>query len=460
MPREPGSTSGSPAGTTGWSDRGSTGPRRHALRRLWLGAAGRDPWHEGSAARSLRASLSLIAAITLTALLTALAGLVLVLDVVLPSVGPGAGQSSNEVTAVRVLLLVDVLACAVVMSLVVRERARLAVLGDHLALERARAEETHHGVVLQAEHMRVVLGVAERLSGQVSVADVAAVVTRAAREITGAPDAILWVSDPSQGLTRVGARTSRPVAAPSLKEAPGTAGPVRRGNGWAVPLVASGETVGVLEMPGIAAPPRPVETVVEALAAHAAGAVEATNRYAMLRKASFTDPLTGLPNRGALDLTLGTECDRAARTGGDLAVVMVDVDHFKAYNDRYGHPDGDMALAGVARVLQTGLRRKGDTAYRYGGEEFLLVLPGADAASGLAVAERLKQAVAEAADSGRMAYPVTASFGVAARTERRTSAAQLIAAADDALYRAKHRGRDRVEVAPDDERPDAGVRPA
>jgi diguanylate cyclase (GGDEF)-like protein len=410
-------------------------PRASRWRQWRLGAAGRDPWSEANAAVSLRRSLSFVTVGTVTAMLAGIAGLVITLDVVVPALTP-AGHTSWAVAAVQVLLGVDGLAFALVLTMLVRERLRLAVLGSHLATERAREEANRHGVALQGEHMRVVLGVAERLAGSVSVEDISAVVTAAAKEITGALGATLWLMEPGGGLV------------PAVHGAAGRP-PVRHdpdGKGWAISLVASGEVVGVLEIAGIRRPPTAVATVVEALATHTAGAVEVTRRYAKLREASFIDPLTGLPNRGALDLALLTECERANRTGSDLAVVMVDIDHFKTYNDLHGHPEGDAALRAVARVLAKGLRRRGDGAYRYGGEEFAIVLPGTDGESGVAVAERLRQGVAEAADTGAIEFPVTASFGVAARAPSRRAPAELLRAADAALYLAKQAGRDRVEL--------------
>jgi diguanylate cyclase (GGDEF)-like protein len=423
-----------------------------AFRRFWLGAAGRDPWHETVAAQSLRRSLLLVAVGTVVALLAGIAGLVVTLDIVIPSVVP-AGHVPAGITVVRVLLVLDGVVCVLVIALLVRERGRLAVLGTLLRAERERAEASKTGVALQAEHMSVVLGVGERLAGSVSMEDISAVVVGAACAITGAPAAsLLLMNDTGTLVPATGDVLDEPVR-PAEEPQANTLG-------WSVSLIASGEVVGVLELAGIRRPPPAVATVVEALAAHAAGAVEVTRRYAKLRQASFTDPLTGVPNRGALDLALQSECERALRANDELAVVMIDIDHFKRYNDTYGHQEGDAALRSVARVLAKALRRRGDGVYRYGGEEFVIVLPGTDGSSGVAVAERMRAAVGEACDAGALTNPVSASFGVAATSLRLHGPSELLRAADAALYRAKQAGRDRVVLWPDEADPRGDLVPS
>ena len=149
-----------------------------------------------------------------------------------------------------------------------------------------------------------------------------------------------------------------------------------------------------------------------------------------------TDALTGLLNRRAWDEALPIALRHAERLGHPLAVVFTDVDHFKAYNDAHGHPAGDLALRELGARWSVHVRDI-DMLARIGGEEFALLLPGCDARAALAVAERLR------AD---MPAGLTASAGVAAWREPQ-SAAELVAAADRALYRAKHAGRDRSCLA-------------
>ena len=172
-----------------------------------------------------------------------------------------------------------------------------------------------------------------------------------------------------------------------------------------------------------------------------------------LEHLSRVDALTGLGNRRAFDEALLAELARAQRSGGALSLVMIDVDHFKTFNDRHGHLAGDEALADVARVLsETG--RAEDLACRVGGEEFALLLPGAGEASAGEVAERMRRGVE--AHPGRFG-PVTVSLGVAAwDAGRHRDGAGLRAAADARLYAAKAGGRNRVVAlaVPEERQPD------
>jgi diguanylate cyclase (GGDEF)-like protein len=169
-----------------------------------------------------------------------------------------------------------------------------------------------------------------------------------------------------------------------------------------------------------------------------------------LQALSTTDPLTGIPNRRALDDRLENEIERSKRYGAPLAVVMIDLDRFKRLNDRHGHAAGDAMLREVARLLDAE-KRRGDTIARYGGEEFVALLPHADASAAQAWAERARARLATTAiEMGGTLLRTTASFGVAA-SERHGPAATssaLLEAADQALYQAKERGRNRVVVAP------------
>jgi diguanylate cyclase (GGDEF)-like protein/PAS domain S-box-containing protein len=160
-----------------------------------------------------------------------------------------------------------------------------------------------------------------------------------------------------------------------------------------------------------------------------------------LQEMAVTDDLTGLRNRIALRQKLTEECQRAKRYHLPLALVMLDVDHFKSFNDTFGHPAGDDVLRLVSKLLQE-TARTSDIVSRYGGEEIAILLPSTYLEGAAALAERFRQAIENANWERR---PVTASFGVAAWAETMTIPDQLIAAADQALYRAKERGRNRVE---------------
>lgn len=185
-------------------------------------------------------------------------------------------------------------------------------------------------------------------------------------------------------------------------------------------------------------------------------ALERSLRYALklgetleaLRQLATRDPLTGLLNRREFDRVLAEESERARRFGTAVALVLVDLDHFKRVNDRHGHPAGDAVLCEVASRLQAQVRNV-DRVMRLGGEEFALVLVQTARAAAVAVAERVVAAIRNdpVAAGGERRLAVTASAGVAALPEDATTSADLIAAADRALYAAKTAGRDRVVAA-------------
>lgn len=179
-------------------------------------------------------------------------------------------------------------------------------------------------------------------------------------------------------------------------------------------------------------------------------ALEAANEK--LRELSRTDPLTGLANRRVFEETLKREFSRARRHKRPLALLMLDVDRFKRFNDTYGHPAGDACLAQVAQVLKEALVRPSDLVARYGGEEFAIVLPETPPHGAKTVSREILDGVR------RLAIPhrelpwgvVTVSIGVAACLERfPETPGALVELADQALYRAKEDGRNRMVVVVD-----------
>lgn len=163
-----------------------------------------------------------------------------------------------------------------------------------------------------------------------------------------------------------------------------------------------------------------------------------------------TDGLTGLGNRRAMETEIEREWKRAIRSSSPIALLMIDVDHFKLFNDRYGHPEGDAVLAAVATCLQHNVLRPADTVSRYGGEEFVGLLPDTDAAGAMAAAERIRAGI-QALQIPHAAAPrgyVSISIGVAvAYPVFEQSEAGLLKTADLALYEAKNAGRNRVHFA-------------
>jgi diguanylate cyclase (GGDEF)-like protein len=170
-------------------------------------------------------------------------------------------------------------------------------------------------------------------------------------------------------------------------------------------------------------------------------------RHAQADAAAKRDGLTGLANRHHLDEALHELWSAPEAKGSPVSVVIADIDHFKHLNDRYGHGVGDLCLKRVAAILTAELRGTADHAVRYGGEEFLLLLPGMSMVDAMRVAERTRRAIENAAipnEGCGLREIVTASFGVASSTPVELTASELIAAADSALYAAKRKGRNQV----------------
>jgi diguanylate cyclase (GGDEF)-like protein len=164
-----------------------------------------------------------------------------------------------------------------------------------------------------------------------------------------------------------------------------------------------------------------------------------------LEELATTDALTGLKNRRKFDSAIEAEWRRAARHGTPLALLMIDADHFKSYNDSHGHQAGDQVLVGVAICISDSVRRAGDCVARYGGEEFAVLLPGLGSDDALLVAEKIRLKVQQWSDDPTV---TTVSIGVASLTPSASMEwSVLVKAADEALYAAKAGGRNRSVLA-------------
>jgi len=216
-----------------------------------------------------------------------------------------------------------------------------------------------------------------------------------------------------------------------------------------LPLSAGRETFGTLVLLGERFEEEDRIAAVS-LAGHAAVALENARLHRMVERQALVDGLTGLANRRHLDQELVANLARAERAAGSFALVLADLDDFKTVNDRYGHACGDTVLREFAALMNE-VVREGDTAGRWGGEEFALLLPDTGTAGAQRVAERLRRALEEQVILSPEGEPlrVTASMGVAAYPQcaERTV---LVGAADEALYRAKRTGKNRVVTARDD----------
>lgn len=232
-------------------------------------------------------------------------------------------------------------------------------------------------------------------------------------------------------------------------------GEIRPQCAMCVPMMAHGEAIGLLYLDrrsGQTAQPshwsEPEQRLARTLAEHAALALANLKLREILRSQSVRDPLTGLYNRRYMEESLELELRRAVRKKCSLGVMMLDVDHFKRFNDRFGHEAGDSVLQALANLFRTQLRG-GDVACRYGGEEFTMILPEASLEATRLRAEQLREAAKAAISQfrGGSLDQVTLSVGVASFPDKGTTVEALLRAADAALYRAKEQGRDRVVVA-------------
>jgi len=217
-----------------------------------------------------------------------------------------------------------------------------------------------------------------------------------------------------------------------------------------IPLSTPGDKLGWLYLSSPGLGPLPKLKVAVAAADHLALALANLKLRESLRDLSVRDPLTGLFNRRYLSESLGREMTRCARRDLPMAVLAFDLDHFKAFNDNYGHAAGDAILHSFGRVLQA-LSRNEDIACRQGGEEFVLIMPEMDRLGAMRrAAEVMRQlATMEVQHEGRVLPKLTTSIGLALFPAHGEKPAELLASADAALYEAKARGRNRVEVAPD-----------
>jgi diguanylate cyclase (GGDEF)-like protein len=253
-----------------------------------------------------------------------------------------------------------------------------------------------------------------------------------------------------EGVAGEAARSSEVVvASPQLP--PAAAEPVAAGaSSVALPVRSGARPFGVLALygiPGGRALSRSEVEALHSLASQAATAIENTFLYEEAARLSITDGLTGLWNRRQFDLRAVGEVQRAVRFSESFGVVMVDLDRFKAINDTHGHQTGDAVLVELARRL-TEATRDVDLVARFGGEEFILLLPNTTSAGARTVGEKVRERIGdEPFMVDDLALDVTVSVGVASYPEHGSTVKELVAAADGALYRAKAGGRDRVEAS-------------
>ena len=220
-----------------------------------------------------------------------------------------------------------------------------------------------------------------------------------------------------------------------------------------VPLRVQSRIVGILYLDDFV--PREFDRermkLLSVLGTFAAMAVENAQLHARTRQMAITDSLTGLYNHRHFQQVFSRELSRARRYDNTLAIIMIDVDDFKKFNDTYGHPHGDKVLAALGDLLTEALRSS-DLAFRYGGEEFVVLLPETDLTSALQAAERLRELVERksvAILKGISPHGVTVSGGVAAFPRDGVNRSELLKNVDDLLYRAKECGKNRINYRED-----------
>ncbi len=225
-----------------------------------------------------------------------------------------------------------------------------------------------------------------------------------------------------------------------------------------VPMISQGELIGLLHLcrarnravdhggPGLFFH-KAKQSLIVAVAENLAISIANMQLRETLKAQTVRDPLTGLYNRRFLDETLEREASRALRREAPMAVVMIDIDHFKSYNDRFGHDAGDAVLRGVANSLTTRVR-KGDIVCRFGGEEFTVIMPEISLEKAVECAERLRGEVAACSfdHRGTKLDSVTVSLGIAMFPDHSRRVEAVVELADGALYRAKEEGRNRVAI--------------
>lgn len=344
-------------------------------------------------------------------------------------------------------------------------------------LEASNAELRHRGAALEkrTRSMEDLSRMIQRMHGCQNEAELADIVRVFVPQILPGTPGIFYVMNSSRNFMAPVADWSHPVSTP-VEYHPDDCWALRRGQPHlhaetsadvgckhvdaaadvyyaCIPLVAQGDIVGMLYLEFSAdgedgARPATLQRDALVVAENIALTLANLRLRETLRNQSIRDPLTDLFNRRYLEETMELDLARSARDEAPHACIMVDIDHFKRFNDTFGHQAGDAVLGRVGRILAAHVR-KGDIACRYGGEEFTLLLRGAGVKDAVVRAERIREAVKNTTvtHQGMTMGPVTLSCGVAGFPSDGRTAKDILRAADAALLRAKRRGRDRIEQA-------------
>jgi diguanylate cyclase (GGDEF)-like protein len=366
------------------------------------------------------------------------------------------------------------------------ELGALAIILEQLRVDAADRDEAAR---LEGEHAATFSQLAELTSFARDESDLVVAASRAIRRLLATTGGDILLANPSQNRLTVGVAWGEPALEPGvlvnvdrIDRCPGIrrssafvapdlahdmavrcpARPGASGTLACVPMLALGKIVGVIHLAAATADvfgPEAIRLVTRVAETVGLAMANARLMHTMEGQA-MTDPLTGLRNLRFFDPYLEQELEAARRDRQPTSVVMIDVDHFKAFNDTYGHPAGDEALRAFARVIGGSIRAS-DVAARYGGEEFIVALRHVAIGEAEAIAEKLRAAIEDMVvelGPGRYAR-ITASFGVACTGPTIQDQKLLITLADTALYRAKEGGRNRVEAASIGPAADVGATP-
>lgn len=347
---------------------------------------------------------------------------------------------------------------------------RLGQVVDSLRRDREQLLQGQLEIAATNQRLRLLVETSRNIAGSLSLRYVVQAVGESVTRL-GAARGVVWLVREAavnelQAAFDSGGPHGRPVGLTAVEIGSGVVGKAAKYGRWvsgsddslggaalqvtALPMVVGARVVGVLEL--VAPPDLPdgfgdgLLELFDTLASQAATAVEAARLYEDADVRSRTDALTSLGNRRSFDVELSRLIGHSQRYGRTLALAMLDVDHFKQYNDRHGHQAGDGALQELAGLLAARLRET-DGVFRYGGEELAVLLPETEAEDAVAMVDRLRAAVEQRFTQLAALAPVTLSAGVAVFPTHALSAKTLIEAADAALYRAKNSGRNRVCAA-------------
>ncbi|MNK70503.1 Response regulator PleD [compost metagenome] len=336
-----------------------------------------------------------------------------------------------------------------------------------------KMHQQQHELAQAHQELSVLHEIAQRISSQIDLRQTMVMIGTEIRQVVACDDCLIFLKDEETQTLQAQATSSEPSTSriPPIPLGEGPLGRVAEQSEpvhmasldpdaypallghralLALPITSEGTTLGVIAIAKrtLGAFPPETERMLTVIASQAAVAIRNAQLYQASQQLAITDGLTGVYNRRYFQRQLEAEFRRAPRFGYSVALMLIDIDHFKRFNDTHGHLLGDQVLRSVGQILRESTRET-DVVARYGGEEFAVILPETTCEQALEVAKRVRKNLARHPFWGRGQTPVkvTASIGIAARLASEIKPEELIDLADAALYEAKHGGRDRVCAA-------------